>query len=322
MWPEPPPLFPDWLRLDDIRSQFAIVDKDPQVTTLTLSYHVTVDDLARFRALREPHVPLVVFYTLDDFHDPAQGGWDRPAGWADAIRQFALDADLLVGAQLPVDLTHERYLALPFAPVVPFADAPGPHAIATAQTDLYFSGAWYPVIGSEPPTDSRDRSYRAYLVDQLRAGLPSRVLELRRVHFWRTNPLDPGGPAPPADLKETLLAEHLAALDRTQISLAPVGYGYLTTRHADTLARGRPLLTEPIHRYLHLPEPDRWEAGDLALFYQPQEHDVVEVVAKALTDHSRLQSIAEEGWRYAQRYLRPDRQVHRLAAAIRLLLAE
>jgi hypothetical protein len=223
---------------------------------------------------------------------------------------------------LPVDLPHPRHLALPFAPVIPFAARPGPHAVDRAPTDVYFAGAWYPTTGSTPPPDSRDRRFRAHLVEQLRSGLPRRCLDLRRVHFWRTNPLDPGGPPPPDDLKTTLLAQHAAALDRTRISLAPVGYGYLTTRHSDTLARGRALLTEPLHRYLHLPEPERWAAGELALFYEPEEGNVVDVVEKALADSRRLQAIAESGWCYAQRYLRPERQVRRLAQEIRRILAE
>jgi hypothetical protein len=277
-------------------------------------------DLDHFRSLREPTVPLVVIYTLDDLVEPARGGWDRTPEWSTAIREFALDADLLVGPQLPVDARHHNVLALPHAPVVPFTAAPRPSAVADATTDLYFSGAWYPLGHTGVPPDSRDRTYRAYLVDQLRAGLPSRVLELRRVHYWRTNPLNPGGPAPVADVKAELLSQHAAALDRARISLAPVGYGYYTTRHSDTLARGRPLLTEPIHRYLRLPEPDRWADGELAMFYDPRADDIVEVVATALCDRARLQAMAEAGWDYAQRYLRPDRQVRRLAAAIRRLL--
>ncbi|HEX9337185.1 MAG TPA: hypothetical protein VF892_14915, partial [Pseudonocardiaceae bacterium] len=247
---------------------------------------------------------------------------DRPAEWSTAIRRFALDADLLVGPQLPVDVRHDNVLALPHAPVVPFAEAPKPDAVADAATDLYFAGAWYPVDRSGVPEDSRDRTHRAHLVEQLRSGLPSRALELRRVHYWRTNPLNPGGPAPDGDVKTELLSQHTAALDRTRISFAPVGYGFYTTRHSDTLARGRPLLTEPIHHHLHLPEPDRWADGEFALFYDPREGDIVEVVAAALGDHAGLQARAEAGWRYAQQYLRPDRQVSRLATAIRRLLAD
>jgi hypothetical protein len=171
------------------------------------------------------------------------------------------------------------------------------------------------------PTDSRDRTYRAYLIEKLEAGLPRHSLEFRRVHFWRTNPLQPGGEVPPADLKQRLLEQHAASLDRTRLSLAPVGYGYLTTRHCDTFARGRALLTEPVHRYLHLPEADRWEAGEFAIFYDPAADDIVEVVEKALADGSKLQRVAEAGWRYAQTYLRPEGQVRRVAAAVRQLLS-
>jgi hypothetical protein len=80
MWTGPPPLFPDWLPPQDIQAEFSFVERDPHVVTMTLSYHLTIDDLDRCRALRDSGVPLVVFYTLDDFHDPARGGWDRPPG--------------------------------------------------------------------------------------------------------------------------------------------------------------------------------------------------------------------------------------------------
>jgi hypothetical protein len=315
MWGEPPPLFPDWFAPEDVDSEFVVVDGAADIVVTTVSYHLTLEDLARYRSFREP---LVVFYTLDDLNEPVRGGWRRPAEWAAGIRDLALSADLLVGAQLPADLRHRRFLALPHAPVVPFAPAPG--AIASASTDIYFSGAWYPPPDGKVPRDSRDRAYRAYLVERLRAGLPGRTLDLRRVHFWRTNPLDPGGPPPERDLKADLLRQHREALDRTRISLAPVGYGYLTTRHADTFARGRPLLTEPIQRYIHLPEPDRWEAGEFAIFYRPEDDDIAEVVDKALGDPARLNAVAEAGWHYAQRHLRPDRQIRRLAAAIRHMI--
>src|SRR5262249_27755718 len=151
-------------------------------------------------------------------------------------------------------------LALPLAPVVPFTAAPG--SPCTATTDLYFAGAWYPPDGPGVPADSRDRTYRGYLVDRLRAGLPAQRLELRRVHYWRTHPLQPGGPPPAEDVKPDLLRRHAESLDATRIALAPVGYGYYTTRHSDALARGRAMLTETIHQRLLLPEPDRWASGE------------------------------------------------------------
>ncbi|HEY3611842.1 MAG TPA: glycosyltransferase [Pseudonocardiaceae bacterium] len=310
----PPPLFPDWFSPNDILSHFELVDRDPQVTIITMSYHQTPDDLRR---IRSPGTPLVVVYTLDDLHEPSRGGWDRSPDWSDAVRSFALGADLLVGAQLPIDVPHDNVLALPHAPVVPFRDTAG--SVAAATTDLYFAGAWYPHRNGVP-ADSRDRTYRDYLVKQLRNGLPARSLELRRVHYWRTNPLRPGGPPPAAGLKAELLRQHESSLDHTRISLAPVGYGYYTTRHSDTFARGRALLSEPIHHHLRLPDPDRWASGEVALFYSPRADDIVEVVSRALGEPTLLQSLAEAGWRYGQQYLRPDRQAARLAAAIRQLL--
>src|SRR4051812_974445 len=104
MWDEPVPLFPDWLLADDIRRHFTVVDRRPDVTMVTLSYHNTETELERFRSLRDPDVPLVVFYTLDDFEEPDRGGWDRPPTWSEAVHRLTADADLLVGAQLPVSV--------------------------------------------------------------------------------------------------------------------------------------------------------------------------------------------------------------------------
>lgn len=318
MHPTPPPLFPDWFATQDVLAHFEPVDRDPDAVVVTMSYHLTTDDLARVLALRTPTVPLVVVYTLDDLDEPARGGWQRDADWAKAIRSFALSADLLVGAQLPVHVRHPNVLPLPHAPVVPFTSAPG--RVCSASTDLYFAGAWYPPERPGVPPDSRDRTHRGYLVERLRSGLPTHTVELRRVHYWRTNPLQPGGPPPADDVKPDLLRRHAAALDATRLALAPVGYGYYTTRHSDALARGRPLLTEPIHRRLLLPEPDRWASGELATYYDPAADDIVAVVTEALRDPVTLQAKADAGWAYAQRHLRPDRQVRTLATAIRALL--
>ena len=319
MWDEPVPLFPDWLLAEDILRHFTVTDDRPDVTMVTLSYHLRVTELERLRSLADPRVPLIVFYTLDDFDEPSRGGWDRPREWSAAIRRLTGAADLLVGAQLPVSLPADRCLAFPFAPVIPFASASTSPAIDNATTDLYFSGAWYPIEeGGEAPEDTRDRQYRAYLVERLRSRLPERHLDFRRVHFWRTNPLDPGGPRPDEDPKARLLAEHTAALDRTRIGFAPTGYGYLTTRHFDTLARGRVLLTEEVHHRLHVPEPERW--ADFALFYHPEQDDIADVVAKALADPQDLRARAEAGHQYARQYLHPRRQVERLASAVRRLI--
>jgi hypothetical protein len=313
MHPGPPPLFPDWFSRRAIDEHFEIVDSRPSVLITTLSYHITIEDLDRLSSLRQPGTALTVIYTLDDLLRPAAGGWDRSPEWEAAVRSFALSADLLAGPQLPRTAELGRILPLPHGPVVPMARTRQP---STARgTDLYFSGAWYPYHAR--PADSRSREFRAYLIDLLRQKLDGAALEFGRVHFWRTNPLAPGEPLTGKINKPRLLAKHAQAIDGAKISLAPAGYGYYTTRHSDILARGGVMLTERIHRKIHLPDHERWEHAELALFYDPAADDIADVVTAALSDVRRLDEIAEAGQAYARQHLSPRRQVRALAGAIR-----
>lgn len=319
MWEEPPPLFPDWFGPADVRRHFVVTRDAADVVVMTLSYHLTVDDLERLVDSFPEGKPVVVIYTLDDLEEPARGGWDRSPEWAEAIRGFALSADLLAGPQIPRALRSGSLLPLPYGPVVPFAPEPRQSHVCDASVDVYFSGAWYPHGGAKP-NDSRDRRYRGYLVARLQAQSGRFKLKLDRVHYWRRNPLDPGQPVSAPVDKRALLAAHAASLDTTKIALAPAGHAWYTARHSDILARGAVLLSERVHEKVHLPEPRRWADGELSLFYDPGRDDIIEVIVEALADRDRLESLSLAGWRYGQAHLRADRQAQRLADAVRALL--
>ncbi len=111
-------------------------------------------------------------------------------------------------------------------------------------------------------------------------------------------------------------ARAVAEMDRSAIVFAPAGYGYLTMRHADGWARGRVVLSEPVQRHILVPEPDRWEAGEMVLAYEPSGSDLAEVVGAALEDPDRLAGIARAGWEYGRRWTDPATQAGLLAEAL------
>lgn len=312
----PTPMFPDWFQRRDIEQHFEIVNAGAEVAITTVTYMTTVAELLGIQR-QICGLPIVVIYTLDDFHEPTRGGWDRPRDWIRAIVEFSAGADLLAGPQLPLDLKRSNLLPLPYAPVVPFA-ARERLRTREHEYDVYFSGAWQPSTGTEP-VDTRDRRYRGYLVHRLLQDCSHMRLDLGRVHFWRSNPLDPGQPvASPID-KPALLRQHTQALDRARIALAPSGHAFYTARHSDVMARGVVLLSEAVQRRVLVPRPDLWESGQVALLYDNAEHCISEVLPQALSDASRLDRVATAGWNYAQEFLSSDRQVEQLADAVRSL---
>jgi hypothetical protein len=145
-------------------------------------------------------------------------------------------------------------------------------------------------------------------VRQLEAALPAGRVHIRKAGCW--------GDGAQANLRRRYVRE----LDRSAIVLAPAGYGYLTFRHADAWPRGRVVLSEPVHRRLRVPEPARWEAGEVCLTYDPAADDIVEVVERDLEDPARLREIAATGWHYGHRWTDPARQAAHLADALRARL--
>jgi hypothetical protein len=83
---------------------------------------------------------------------------------------------------------------------------------------------------------------------------PERNL-IRNVEFWGNG------------ARVALRRRYVRELDRSVTVLAPAGYGSLTFRHADGWARGLVVLSENVQRCVRVPEPARWESGELCLTY-------------------------------------------------------
>ena len=66
-------------------------------------------------------------------------------------------------------------------------------------------------------------------------------------------------------------------------------------RHADGWARGRVVLSEPVQRHILVPEPERWDTGEIVLVYEPSGRDLADVVTTALDQPDRLAAIARAG---------------------------
>jgi len=299
--------FPEEWPKAAVQSAFTFVTSRPDVAMLPVPKWTWTDrDFEAARRIAEAStVPTVVYYPFDSWDDPARG-WQGPQHWAEPVHRYVLLADVVAGPTLPVTGGPPDVVPLPYPPVV--RRRPSPPDVMAAVIDVHFAGYFKEPGWAAPPADTRDRRYRGHLVRQLREALPAERIRIRKVEYWRDDA--------PADL----LRRYVRELDRSAIVLAPAGYGYLTYRHADAWARGRVALSEPVHRRLQVPEPERWESGDVCLLYDPSRDDIVEVVERALDDRSRLADLAASGWDYGRRWTDPARQAAHLADALRARL--
>jgi hypothetical protein len=299
--------FPDWWPKAAVRSAFTFVHRGPDVSMLPLPKWTWQerDFEAAGRLAEESTVPTAVYYPFDSWDDPPRG-WQGPLHWAEPLRRYVLLADVVAGPTLPVSGGPPDVVPLPYPPLV--RRRASPPDLASSAIDVHFAGYFREPGWAAPPADTRDRRYRGHLVGQLRDGLPDRRLRIRRTQYWGD------------DAQANLRRRYVREIDRSAIVLAPAGYGYLTFRHADAWARGRAALSEPVHRRLRVPEPERWESGDVCLTYDPCREDIVEVVERALDDPARLSAIAASGWDYGRRWTDPAAQVACLADALRARL--
>jgi hypothetical protein len=134
---------------------------------------------------------------------------------------------------------------------------------------------------------------------------PERLLA-RHDAYWNRTPTE----------QAALRRRSLGEMDRATVVLAPAGFGWLTFRHSDGWARGRVVLSEPIPRHTLVPEPERWDQGEIALIYDPRGRDLTQVVTSALDDPDRLDHIARAGWEYGRRWTPPRVQAIALARAL------
>jgi len=301
------PQFPDWWPKAAVQSAFTFVTGRPDVSLLPVPKWTwsSADFETYTRLARDSSLPTAVYYPFDSWDDPARG-WQGPLHWAEPLHHYALAADIVAGPTLPVAGGPRDVVPLPYPALV--RRLPSPPDLAASTVDVHFAGYFKEPGWAAPPSDTRDRRYRGHLVRQLRDALPAERLRIRRARYWGDGE------------KATLRRRYVRELDRSAIVLAPAGYGYLTFRHADAWARGRVALSEPVHRRIRVPEPARWEEGEICLTYDPAADDIVDVVERALKDPAKLAEVAVSGWDYGRRWADPARQAAHLADALRARL--
>ena len=299
--------FPDWWPKSALQSAFAFVAGTPDVTVLPMpKWTWTERDFEAAECVAAAsELPTVVYYPFDSWDDPARGWWG-PRQWAEPLHRYVLRADIVAGPSLPVSGGPHDVIPLPYPPLV--RRLPAPPDLSAATIDVHFAGFFREPGWAPPLADTRDRRYRGHLVRQLQAALPPGRVRIRQAAYWNDGA--------PANLRRRYVRE----LDRSALVLAPAGNGYLTFRHADAWARGRVTLSEPVHRLVQVPEPARWESGDVCLTYDPAADDIVDIVERGLEDPGRLAEIAASGWRYGRRWTDPARQARHLADELRARL--
>jgi len=294
--------FPNWWTKSAVTSAMSMVASRPDVVVLPMPQCTWTrrDFEAAARVADASRRPTVVYYPFDSWDDPARG-WQGPLHWRDRLRRYVARADLVAGPQLPLEGGPRRTLALPYPPLVRRRSEPA--ATAATTWDVHFAGAYRDPGWAGSPVDTRDRRYRGHLVRRLREALPAERVVVRQAQYW----------AEP-EVRRQLRRRYVHELDHSRIVLAPAGYGYLTFRHADGWARGRAVLSEALHRLVQVPEPERWERGELCLLYDPAGDDVADVVGAALARPDRLAAVARAGWEYGRCWTDPGAQATQLAA--------
>jgi hypothetical protein len=296
---------PDWWPRSVVADVFDLVSGRPDVSVLPMPDGTWTEqdlDRAATRAT-EADLPTAAYYPFDSWDDPSRG-WRGRREWADALHRYYRTATVVAGPQLPLTGGPTHCVPLPYGPLVP--RVPEPPVLAQSSTDVHFAGFYLEPGWAAPPLDTRDRHHRGHLVQRLTNALPADRLVVRKVEYWGVDDEE----------KARMRSCAVAEMDRSTMVLAPAGYGYLTFRHSDAWARGRALLSEPVQRHVLVPEPERWEDGDLAVLYHPATDDIADVVTTALGQPERLAAVARAGWEYGRRWTRPEAQVALLAEAL------
>ena len=266
--------------------------------------HWQPDDFDAAIALAaDASVPTVFYDRFDSWDDPSRA-WRGHPSFAEDLHRYAAAVTVVAGPQLPLTGGPPHPLALPYPPMV--ARRSSPPTPAAARFDVQFAGAFLDPGWAAPPLDTRDRRHRGHLVAQLRAVVAPERLAIRDGRYWMEDEA----------AQEALRARSLDEMDQSTIVFAPAGYGYLTIRHSDAWARGRVVLSEPVQRRVLVPEPERWDAGEVALCYDPAADDLAAVVVAALDDPARLAAVARSGWEYGRRWTDPRVQARMLADAL------
>ena len=251
----------------------------------------------------EAAVPTAFYDRFDSWDDPSRA-WRGDPTFVHDLHRYAAAVTVVAGPQLPLAGGPRHPLALPYPPMV--ARRASPPAPAPARFDVQFAGALLDPGWAAPPLDTRDRHHRGHLVAQLRAAVSPDRLAIRAGRYWMED----------ESAQQALRARSLDEMDQSTIVFAPAGFGYLTIRHSDAWARGRVVLSEPVQQRVLVPEPERWEAGEVAVCYDPAADDLPQVVAEALGDPRRLASVARAGWEYGRRWTDPRVQARMLADAL------
>jgi len=297
--------FPEWWTAAAIRSGFNVVSTRPDAVVLPMPLHTwTSGDFERasdFAAAAR--VPTVVYDPFDSWDDPSRG-WRGDQSWTADVQHYVLRATIVAGPQLPAEGGPAHPVPLPYPPVV--RRVPAPPDLGSSTVDVHFAGVFRDEGWAAPPHDTRNRHYRGHLVATLQRALPDHRLAIRNVEYR----------SEPQEGRSRLRRQYVAELDRSTMVLAPAGFGYLTFRHSDAWARGRVLLSEPVQRHIAVPEPQRWQSGEVAVLYDPLRDDIADVVAKSLKCRKGLADIARAGWEYGRRWTAPEAQVAALVHAI------
>jgi hypothetical protein len=297
--------FPQWWTTTAVEAVFDTGPGRPDAIVLpmpTLAW--TRADFARTTALAEDAtIPTVIYNGFDSWDDPSRG-WRGELTWVDDVQGCCRAATVVGGPQLPPDDTLAHPVALPYPPLVDRLSEPP--ELRRSTVDVHFAGFFREPGWAAPPADPRDRRHRGHLVARLAGAVPADRLAIRNIEFWAAD----------EDEQRQLRECYVDELDRAALVLAPAGYGHLTYRHADTWARGRALLCDHVQRHVLVPEPERWDRGEIAVLYDSAADDIAAVVTAALADPERLDTIARAGWSFGRRWTTPEAQAQALADAL------
>ena len=333
-----------------MESAFELVSSRPDAVVLPMpTWRWRPEDFESALALaRSAEVPTAVYNRFDSWDDPARG-WRGDPAFTDLVHEYCGAAAVVAGPQLPLVGGPSHSLPLPYPPLLARRAAPvglarraapvglarraapvglarraapvglarraapvgsarraAPDHPERPDIDVHFAGFYRDPGWAGPARDTRDRHHRGHLLAQLAPAVDPDRLLVRRGVYWESDPAE----------QEAMRDRSMAEIDRSAIVFAPAGYGYLTIRHADGWARGRVVLSEPVQRHILVPEPERWEAGEIVLVYEPSGRDLAEVVGAALEDPDRLAAIARAGWEYGRRWTDPAGQAGQLAEAL------
>ncbi len=297
--------FPEWWPRAAVDEAFEVVTARADALVLPMpTWRWGPEDFADATDVaRRAGVPTAVYNRFDSWDDPARA-WRGDPAFTPLVHEYCGVATVVAGPQLPASGGPTRPVPLPYPPLVPRRAAPG--AWGPTEMDVHFAGFYRPAGWAGPARDTRDRHHRGHLLDQLRGAIDPDRLQVRRGVYWESEPAE----------QEAMRARSTAEMDRSAIVFAPAGYGYLTMRHADGWARARVVLSEPVTCHILVPEPERWDAGEIVVPYDPTGRDLAEVVTAALDDPARLAEVARAGWEYGRRWTEPAAQARLLAEAL------